>query len=56
MEFEFCETKFELKSKIQMGYLVKINIIILLKKGKAYNHELSRLEIDADSQDEGRQE
>lgn len=56
MEFEFCETKFELKSKIQMGYLVKINIINLLKNGKAYNHKLSRLEIDADSQDEGRQE
>lgn len=56
MEFEFCETKFELKSKIQMVYLVKINIIDLLKTSKAYDPELSRLEIDADSQDEGRHE
>lgn len=45
-----------LNRKIQMGYLVKINIIKLPKKGKAYNPQLSRLEIDADSQDESRQE
>lgn len=57
MEFEFCETKFELKSKNTNGLFGKDKYNqIVKKKGKAYNPQLSRLEIDADSQDESRQE